>query len=168
MKTSSLWMIAAVCFIAPTSVAQARSAYDGSWDLAFVTQKGACDPSYNFTVNLSDGILTHPNLVKRQIGFRSGLGDGSTQIRSRHGQAFRNVRSRKMERQLGKCAMLGLLDRATQLTEFKNETPCSESLARGSFGHDRHGRDAPVRSRRTTERTLLPPNDIARIGNGHE
>ena len=30
MKTSSLWMTAAVCFIAPTSVAQARSAYDGS------------------------------------------------------------------------------------------------------------------------------------------
>jgi hypothetical protein len=64
MKTPSLWMIAPVCFIAPTSVAQARSAYDGSWDLAFVTQKGACDPSYNFTVNVSDGIVTHPNLVR--------------------------------------------------------------------------------------------------------
>jgi len=47
MKTPSLWMIAAVCFVAPASVAHARSAYDGSWDLAFVTQTG-----------------THPNLVK--------------------------------------------------------------------------------------------------------
>ena len=64
MKTPSLWMIAAVCFIATASVAHARSAYDGSWDLAFVTQTGACDPSYNFTVNISDGIVTHPNLVK--------------------------------------------------------------------------------------------------------
>jgi hypothetical protein len=64
MKTPSLWMIAAACFIAPISVAHARSAYDGSWDLNFVTQKGACDPSYNFTVNVSDGIVTHPNLVK--------------------------------------------------------------------------------------------------------
>jgi hypothetical protein len=63
MKTSSLWMIAAACFIA-ASVAHARSAYDGSWDLVFVTQKGTCDPSYNFTVNISDGIVTHPNLVK--------------------------------------------------------------------------------------------------------
>jgi hypothetical protein len=62
MKTRSLWMIAAVCFVAPA--AQARSAYDGSWDLAFVTQRGSCDPSYNFTVNISDGIVTHPNLVK--------------------------------------------------------------------------------------------------------
>jgi hypothetical protein len=62
MKTPSLWMIAAICFMAPP--AQARSAYDGSWDLAFVTQRGACDPSYNFSVNISDGIVTHPNLVK--------------------------------------------------------------------------------------------------------
>jgi hypothetical protein len=44
MKTSSLWMIAAVCFIAPTSVAQARSAYDGSCDA-----KGACDPTGYWT-----------------------------------------------------------------------------------------------------------------------
>ena len=64
MKTPSPWMIAVVCFVVPASVAHARSAYDGSWDLAFVTQKGACDPSYNFTVNVSDGIVTHPNLVK--------------------------------------------------------------------------------------------------------
>jgi hypothetical protein len=64
MKTPSHWMIAAVCFIASASAAQARSAYDGSWDLVFVTQRGACDPSYNFTLNVSNGIVTHPNLVK--------------------------------------------------------------------------------------------------------
>jgi len=62
MKTPLLWTIAAVCLMAPA--AQARSAYDGSWDLVFVTQRGECDPSYNFTVNISDGIVTHPNLVK--------------------------------------------------------------------------------------------------------
>jgi hypothetical protein len=64
MKTPSLWMIAAISFVASASVAQARSAYDGSWDLVFVTQTGSCDPSYNFTVNVTDGIVTHPNLVK--------------------------------------------------------------------------------------------------------
>ena len=64
MKTPSLWMIAAICFMAPASVAHARSAYDGSWDLVFVTQRGSCDPSYNFTVNVSDGIVSHPNLIK--------------------------------------------------------------------------------------------------------
>jgi hypothetical protein len=64
MKTLSLWMISTACFIALTSVAHARSAYDGSWDLVFVTQTGSCDPTYNFTVNVSDGIVTHPNLVR--------------------------------------------------------------------------------------------------------
>jgi hypothetical protein len=64
MKTLSLRMIAAACFIASASVAHARSAFDGSWDLTFVTQSGSCDPTYNFTVNVSDGIVTHPNLVR--------------------------------------------------------------------------------------------------------
>jgi hypothetical protein len=66
-------MIATVCLLAVAPAAQARSAYDGSWDLLFVTQRGACDPSYNFTVNISDGVVTHPNLVKfRGYVARSG------------------------------------------------------------------------------------------------
>jgi hypothetical protein len=73
MKAPSLWMIAAACLIAPVSVAQARSPYDGSWDLAFVTRRGSCDPSYNFTVNISNGNVTHPNLVRfRGYVARSG------------------------------------------------------------------------------------------------
>ncbi len=64
MKKLLLWATAASCFVALASAAQARSAYDGSWDLVFVTQRGACDPSYNFTVNVFNGIVTHPNLVK--------------------------------------------------------------------------------------------------------
>jgi hypothetical protein len=64
MKPPSLWMIAAACLFATASAAHARSAYDGSWDLVFVTQKGACDPTYSFTVNISDGVVTHPNLVR--------------------------------------------------------------------------------------------------------
>ncbi|GLR84108.1 hypothetical protein GCM10007857_08180 [Bradyrhizobium iriomotense] len=55
---------AAGCLIAFFSVAQASSAYDGSWNLRFVTQRGACDPTYNFTVNVNNGLVTHPNLVR--------------------------------------------------------------------------------------------------------
>jgi len=40
------------CFAAPTSAAEARSLYDGSWNLVFVTQRGGCDPTYDFTVKL--------------------------------------------------------------------------------------------------------------------
>ena len=53
----------AVCLVAAAPSAQARSPFDGSWDLVFATQRGACDPTYNFTVNINDGIVTHPNLV---------------------------------------------------------------------------------------------------------
>ena len=65
-----------------TSVAQARSAYDGPWDLVFVTQRGACDPSYNFSVNITDGIVTHPNLVKfKGYVARSGAVHASVAVR---------------------------------------------------------------------------------------
>src|SRR5713101_1102035 len=66
--------------------------------------------------------------IRREIWFGSCVGDGSRQIRFRHGQAFRNLGSRKMERPRGKCAMLWLLGRATQLTNLKRETPCPEPL----------------------------------------
>src|SRR4030081_3802012 len=64
MRKLSLCATATCFLVALASTAHARSAYDGSWDLAFVTQRGACDPTYNFTVNASDGVVTHPNLVK--------------------------------------------------------------------------------------------------------
>jgi hypothetical protein len=64
MKPPLLWMIATACLIATASAAHAGSVYDGSWDLVFMTQKGTCDPSYSFTVNIADGIVTHPNLVR--------------------------------------------------------------------------------------------------------
>jgi len=64
MKNLLAYAIAASCLVAFVSVAQAHSAYDGSWDLLFVTQRGACDPTYNFSVNITDGVVTHPNLVK--------------------------------------------------------------------------------------------------------
>lgn len=46
------------------SAAEARTSYDGPWNLVFVTQRGSCDPTYNFSVNINDGVVTHPNLVK--------------------------------------------------------------------------------------------------------
>ena len=85
MKTPSLWMIAAACFIAPASMAHARSAYDGSWDLVFVTQTGACDPAYNFTVNVSNGVVSHPNLVKfRGYVARSGAVRASVTVQDKY------------------------------------------------------------------------------------
>ena len=89
MKTFSLWIIAAGCLIALTSTAQARSAYDGSWGLVFVTQRGACDSSYNFTVNVSDGIVSHPNLLKfRGYVARSGSVQASVTVHDKYASGF--------------------------------------------------------------------------------
>ncbi len=64
MKPMFLLATATSLLLATTCVAHSRSAYDGSWDLAFMTQKGACDASYSFTVNITNGIVSHPNLVR--------------------------------------------------------------------------------------------------------
>ena len=50
--------------LALATAAEARTSYDGPWNLVFVTQRGSCDPTYNFSVNINDGVVTHPNLVK--------------------------------------------------------------------------------------------------------
>src|ERR1700740_3507344 len=64
MKKRSLLIAAASCFIIFAPAAYGRSAYDGSWDLVFVTQRGTCDSSYSFTVDVTNGIVTNPNLVR--------------------------------------------------------------------------------------------------------
>jgi len=57
---------AAICCacLSLATAAEARTSYDGSWDLTFVTQRGSCDPTYTFSVNVTHGVVTHPNLVK--------------------------------------------------------------------------------------------------------
>jgi hypothetical protein len=84
MRVASLWIVTMSCFIASSSAAHARSAYDGSWDLVFVTRRGACDPTYTFTVNISNGIVTHPNLVKFK-GFvtKSGMVRASVTVQDK-------------------------------------------------------------------------------------
>jgi hypothetical protein len=60
-------IIAATC-----DIAAARSAYDGSWSLSIVTERGSCDPTYNFLVNIANGIVSHPNLAKLKGRVASG------------------------------------------------------------------------------------------------
>jgi hypothetical protein len=56
-------VIGCACLTLATA-AEARTSYDGPWNLVFVTQRGSCDATYNFSVNINDGVVTHPNLVK--------------------------------------------------------------------------------------------------------
>jgi hypothetical protein len=60
-------------------------AYDGSWNLRFVTQRGACDPTYNFSVNVNNGVVTHPNLVRfRGHVARSGAVRASVTVQDKY------------------------------------------------------------------------------------
>ena len=85
MKRLSLFATATSCFVALACSAHARSVYDGSWVLAFVTQRGPCDPTYNFTVNVSNGIVTHPNLLKfRGYVAKSGAVRASVAVQDKY------------------------------------------------------------------------------------
>ena len=85
MKMASFWITALGCLIGLASTALARSAYDGSWDLVFVTQRGTCDPIYSFTVNVSNGIVTHPNLLRlRGYVAKSGAVRASVTVHDRY------------------------------------------------------------------------------------
>ena len=81
--------IAIACLIAvlcvPGSALAADSKFDGSWDLAFVTRSGHCDPSYNFSVNILQGHISHPNLVR----FTGNVAkSGATRASVRVGEKF--------------------------------------------------------------------------------
>jgi hypothetical protein len=62
-KIPLLYMAAAITIFA-ISPANATTAYDGSWALTIYTRRGDCDPTYNFQVNIRNGIVSHPNLVR--------------------------------------------------------------------------------------------------------
>ena len=84
MKHFFAYAVTASCLFAFISGVQARPAYDGSWDLLFVTQRGACDPTYNFSVNISNGVVTHPNLVRfRGYVARSGAVRASVTVQDK-------------------------------------------------------------------------------------
>ena len=68
-SAKGLVAIAALSAFVASAPAQARptgsaTTYDGAWHLSFVTQAGACGPSYEFYVNIARGVITHPNLVR--------------------------------------------------------------------------------------------------------
>jgi hypothetical protein len=64
MKALAFSALVLVWSLTSAQGAASSAAFNGSWNLVFVTQSGICDPTYNFTVDISNGLVTHPNLVK--------------------------------------------------------------------------------------------------------
>lgn len=44
------------------TVCEAHASYDGQWNITFVTQSGDCGPTYNYSVNIENGVITSPNV----------------------------------------------------------------------------------------------------------
>jgi hypothetical protein len=85
MKRLPLVMAIACFYPLFVTAANARSTYDGSWNLIFFTQYGPCDPTYNFSVNISNGIITQPNLVRfRGYVSRSGAVRASVAVQEKY------------------------------------------------------------------------------------
>jgi hypothetical protein len=56
--------ILALAIIATTtSIAAARTPYDGRWSLSIVTERGECS-TYNFPVDITNGNVSFPGLVR--------------------------------------------------------------------------------------------------------
>jgi len=62
VRSSALALVAGI-YLGLASPAGASSRFDGTWNLIFATQRGPCDPTYDFTVNVTDGHISHPNIL---------------------------------------------------------------------------------------------------------
>jgi hypothetical protein len=102
---ATLLCAALACSSATADAATARTAFDGSWNLVFVTRAGDCDPAYDFTVNIANGIVTHPNLVRfrgqvapsgsvhASVAVQDKYASGSGRLSSKSGRGFWSGRS---------------------------------------------------------------------------
>jgi hypothetical protein len=58
-KTALASILAFVITVPAFNIADARTAYDGSWSLSVVTQSGDCAPTYQFQLQIIDGIVSY-------------------------------------------------------------------------------------------------------------
>ncbi|MET4214153.1 hypothetical protein [Bradyrhizobium sp. LA2.1] len=100
--------------------ALAGSRFDGTWNLVFITQRGACDSTYNFTVNVVNGNVSHPNILT----FRGRVTpSGAVRASVRVGQKYASGSGRLSGasgrgiwmRSRGRVALCRHLDRAEEL-----------------------------------------------------
>lgn len=71
-KIARAGILGFVVAVAGSGIAAAGTAYDGTWNLSIVTERGSCDRTYYFQVQVANGIVSHPNLVR----FRGRVSSG--------------------------------------------------------------------------------------------
>ena len=73
MRKLLLAMLVSCVGLGLVTTADARSSFDGAWALTFYTQRGACDATYNFLVNISNSVITSQAFPKFR-GYVAGSG----------------------------------------------------------------------------------------------
>ncbi len=66
---AALALVAGAAFTAP---AQAKTAYDGTWSVLIVTQKGDCDRGYRYPVHISNGSVGYAGEAAFNVGGKVG------------------------------------------------------------------------------------------------
>ena len=99
----------------------AGTRFDGTWNLVFVTQRGDCDPTYNFMVDVVNGNITHPNILTfRGRVAPSGAVVASVRVGQRYASGSGRLSGvsggRRLERPFGRYTMCRYVGRAEKLT----------------------------------------------------
>ena len=120
MKTPALSALVLVCSLVSAHAATSSAAFNGSWDLVFVTRSGTCDPTYNFTVNISNGTRDAPEprevqRLRAGLGVHSRVRHGAGQVRIWIWPVVWFFRQGHVEWPFRKCSMYGILDRPEKL-----------------------------------------------------
>src|ERR1039458_2537960 len=85
MNKHLLAILAGCAWQLVATAAEARSSYDGQWNITFVTQSGDCSPTYNYPVNIENGVITSPGAATfRGDVTSSGAVRASVTVQEKH------------------------------------------------------------------------------------
>jgi hypothetical protein len=84
VRGSILALLSIACV--PT-IASARTPFDGDWSVLIVTQRGACDPSYRYGVQIINGYLVYQGGAVNMSGRVASNGNIHVVVSSGNAQA---------------------------------------------------------------------------------
>lgn len=93
MNKYLLAILAACACQLVAAAAEARSSYDGPWSITFVTQSGDCNPTYNYPINIENGVITSPGVgTFRGNVTSSGAVRASVTVQEKHASGTGKLR----------------------------------------------------------------------------
>jgi hypothetical protein len=69
MNKNLLAALTSCTILLAAATAQARTPFDGQWNITFATQRGNCSPSYSYSVTIDNGVISSPGVQ----GFRGDV-----------------------------------------------------------------------------------------------